>query len=824
MMPRVVRDAMPEQKDFFISYTHADRRWAEWIAWQLEAAGYTTVIQAWDFRPGGNFVIDMHEATKQAQRTIAVLSPDYFASKFTPSEWAEAFRQDPTGERGLLLPVRVHPCDVEGLFGARSYIDLVNQHDEEAAKEILLKGIQFQRQKPSNPPPFPPASIQASSQPPSFPGALPAVWTVPYQRNPFFTGREQLIEDLHTHFQQATTATLTQQPTAVSGLGGVGKTQIAVEYAYRYREEYLYILWVNAATTIPEHGTLDKAAFESATLEEEYRRLARILQLPEQNEQDIQVVVQAVKHWLDTHERWLLIFDNVEHLEPLEPFLPTQRKGYLLMTTRDQATSWARNFEVHDWNREDSLHFLMQRSKYYAIHKLAPDAPLSQEEQEAAEAIVEALGGLPLALDQAGAYIEERRCLFATYLKAYQRRQKEVLSQRGRTSAGHTETVATTWSLSCEQIQKDDPRAADLLYFLAFLAPDAIPEELILKGASELGPHLQAIAGDETLLDEAIGTLLRYSLIQRDAQGKQLFIHRLVQAVLKMNLSVQQQEQWAEQTVKAVARAFPDPSSPASWGQCEQYLPHALNCAVLTESYHLYFVEGAYLLNQTGGFLSEQARYTVAEPLLQRTLTISEQLQGPEHSDTARCLNNLALLYYRQGKFEQAEPLYLRALTISERVMGTEHPNIAISLDNLALLYHWQGKFEQAEPLYLRALVIWEQVRGPEHPDTATCLNNLAVLYKEQEKYEQAEPLLQRALAICEQVLGPAHPDTALSLNNLAALYYSQCKYEQAEPLYQRALAIYKQVLGPTHRTTRTVSNNYALLLEEIENQRRPSS
>ncbi|MGZ3617323.1 MAG: toll/interleukin-1 receptor domain-containing protein, partial [Ktedonobacteraceae bacterium] len=148
-------------KDFFISYTHADQRWAEWIAWHLEAEGYTTMIQAWDFLAGSNFVLEMDTAARQATRTIAVLSPDYFTSKFTPSEWAAAFKRDPTGDQGLLVPVRVRPCDVEGLLGQIVYIDLVDQ-DEATARATLLHGIKHERRKPSSPPAFP--SAQQASQ------------------------------------------------------------------------------------------------------------------------------------------------------------------------------------------------------------------------------------------------------------------------------------------------------------------------------------------------------------------------------------------------------------------------------------------------------------------------------------------------------------------------------------------------------------------------------------------------------------------------------------------------------------------------------------
>lgn len=180
--------------DFFISYTNVDQIWAEWIAWQLEQAGYTTVIQAWDFRPGNNFVQEMDTATKGAKRTIAVLSPAYLRSGFTPSEWQVAYRRDSKGEQRLLIPVRVQECDVEGLLGSIIYIDLVG-HDEQEASKRLLAGVRHGRAKPTVPPAFP-AVRHPLSENPAFPGAFPALWTVPYPRNPFFTGRGELLQRL----------------------------------------------------------------------------------------------------------------------------------------------------------------------------------------------------------------------------------------------------------------------------------------------------------------------------------------------------------------------------------------------------------------------------------------------------------------------------------------------------------------------------------------------------------------------------------------------------------------------------------------------------
>jgi hypothetical protein len=188
---------------FFISYTSADRVWAEWIAWQLEEAGYRVKIQAWDFPSGGNFVVKMQKATVECERTIAVFSRNYFLSGFAAAEWATAFRLDPTGQNQELVPVRIEPCQPPGLLGSIIYIDLVKL-DEAAARERLLASLPKSRRKPSTMPQFPggrDTRLIASAAKPEFPRALPQYWNVPI-RNRFFTGREDVLEILHGELER----------------------------------------------------------------------------------------------------------------------------------------------------------------------------------------------------------------------------------------------------------------------------------------------------------------------------------------------------------------------------------------------------------------------------------------------------------------------------------------------------------------------------------------------------------------------------------------------------------------------------------------------
>ncbi len=674
-------------------------------------------------------------------------------------------------------------------------------------------------------------------------------WNVPYRRNPYFTGREDLLTRLH-EFLQAGKATALTQPQAISGLGGIGKTQTAVEYAYRYHDDYQAVLWASAATR--------------ETLISDFVALAALLQLPERDVADQGVVIAAVKRWLASNKGWLLILDNADDLEMAADFLPLASSGHILLTTRAQSTGTiANSLEVEKMEQAEGALLLLRRAK-----KLAPSAPLEQAtapDRSLAEAIVKELGGLPLALDQAGAYIEETDYSLSGYLDLYRTHRKDLLQRRSKLRTEHPEPVATTWSLSFQKLEQANPAAADLLRLCAFLDSEAIPEDIITEGVAEVGPLLQPVAADPYQLNEAIEVLRTYSLIKRNAETKTLNMHRLVQVVLKDGMDKKTQRKWAQRTVKAVNAAFPNVEY-STWPRCQACLPHALACAALIERHTFAFPEAARLLNEMGWYLQEHALYAQAELLLQQALAIYEksldpkdiyigiilnnlvslykaqgkyaqavpygqralgfyeETLGPDRPHTAITLDNLAQLYVNQGKYEQAEPLFQRALTIKEKTFDPDHPETSITLNNLAFLYHNQEKYEQAEELYQRSLAIKEKALDPDPPSTAFTLDNLANLYGAQEKYEQAEPLFLRALAIREKVLGPDHPDTATTLNNLANLYRAQGKYKQAELLFQRALAIVEKVLDPDHPSIATVLENYARLLRRMRRNEEAAS
>jgi NB-ARC domain len=439
-------------------------------------------------------------------------------------------------------------------------------------------------------------------------------WNIPFRRNPFFTGREQVLSSLHTMLLADQSAALVQPP-AISGLGGIGKTQTSIEYAYRYREEYRAIFWVQANSR--------------ETLSADITKIATLLHLPEQNARETDLIIQATKRWLEANTSWLLIFDNADDLVVVSDILPSKNSEHILFTTRATAMgNLAKRVEIDEMDAEEGALLLLRRAKILTHDASLTNAP--EADLVTARTLVKAMDGLPLALDQAGAYIEETGCSLSDYLQLYQKQPGDLLQERGEGEDYHPDAVAKTWALSFEKVQQDNPAAADLLRLCAFLAPDDIPEEIISKVPQNIGTELQTLVDNQHKLNLAIKDQLKYSLIRRDSSRHTIVVHRLVQAVLRNEMDEGMQQQWAKRAILAVNWSFPDVKKVEQWSKCQQWLPHALVCAEFIEKWKLSFNE--------------------AEPLLKRALTIYEQILGPTHPTTIIVRNNYnGLLQQMEG-------------------------------------------------------------------------------------------------------------------------------------------------------------------------------
>jgi len=767
-------------KDFFISYNKADREWAEWIAWQLEEAGYTTVLQAWDFRPGSNFVLDMQRASGEAQRMIAVLSPDYLAALYTQPEWAAAFARDPTGEKGTLLPVRVRECDLKGLLPQIVYIDLVGL-DETAAKERLLAGARFERAKPTTAPAFPGEAARAVPERPRFPGSqpAPAIWNVPQARNPNFTGREEMLADLRAALTSGQAAALTQ---AIHGLGGVGKTQLAIEYAYRHRADYSVVWWVRAE--------------EPAALAGDYAALAAALDLPQKEAREQAVIVEAVRRWLEANTGWLLVFDNAGEPADVREYLPRSAGGHAIITSRNPAWGTvARPLGVQVFERPTSVEFLLKRT--------------GQTDQEAAGKLAEALGDLPLALEQAAAYIEQTGESVSGYLRMFRERQAELLK---RPSPSSDSTVATTWEMSFQQVERRSPPAAALLNLCVFLAPDDIPLDIVQQ-APKLPEPLAEAASDAVQFDDAIGALRRFSLVSRS--GDVLSVHRLVQAVTRERIAEEARKRWAAAAARAVDRAFPFESDDVrTWPVCSRLLPHALATADHCEPLNVAADETGSLLNQAGLYLKGRAEFARARACFERALKIAEAAYGPEHPNVATAVNNLGAVLHDQGDLAGAQGCFERALKIDEAAYGLDHPTVAAVVNNLGSVLRAMDDLAGARACYERALKIDEAALGPGHPNVAPYVNNLGLVLQAQGDLAGARACYERSLKIDEAAYGPDHPNVAIRVNNLGTVLQAQGDLAGARACFERALKIDEAAYGPDHPEVATDVNNLGLALK----------
>jgi tetratricopeptide (TPR) repeat protein len=761
------------QPDFFISYTSSDRDWAEWIAWQLEAVGYSTVLQDWDFRPGNDFVQEMQRATVHAKRIIAVLSTAYFGSAFGNAEWHAAFAKDPTGEAGLLVPVRIADCNLPGLLAARIYVDLVGL-DETSAITALLEGASRNRAVPTQRPSYP-----SAISPPFFPGMGPTICNLP-PRNPNFVGREDLLLALERSLAASRATTVV----AAHGLGGIGKSQLAMEYAYQHIDGYDLIWWISAET--PLLLTTGLAA------------LAPRLGLPTKAEQEAQAV--AVLSELAKRDRWLLVFDNAEDSSVLTDYGLPALRGHIILTSRNPV--WgehATRVAVDVLSPSESVSFLLRRT--------------GSNDHEAAAKIANELGGLPLALEQAAAYAEQVPLSLAEYLNRYSRHYIELLT-RGVPS-GYPAPIVTTWELNVDQVATNSPAAIQLLHLCAFLSPEPIPPNLFAVDSSLLPAELALVADDDLALDEAIAALHRYSLVSHDRKGFRL--HRLMQMIVRVKTAPSLAADLTTRAVRLLVAAFPDSRDRSDlWPLCELLVPHAVVATEHAEKHQVSLDDVATLMVDVGQYLGARAEYRLARQCLERAAEIMEAEYGPEHPAMAFVLTDLGGTLNALGDHAGAQVQHERALAIDEAALGAEHPEIARILTNLSNVLRDLGDFAGARARLERALAIFEASYGREHPELALVLDSLGNLLADLGDPTGAQVQQERALSIAEAAHGSEHPNVAIILSHLASRSRDLGDVRGARIRHERALAILESSYGPEHPEVADALTNLGNVLSDL--------
>jgi len=566
--------------EVFYSYSHKDEEFLEKLITHLSLLKRGGVITGWHDRQisaGAEWKDRIDQHLESAGVILLLVSSDFLTSDYCYDiEMARAMERHSEGT-ARVIPVILRTCDwSDAPFGKLQALPknakpVKSWADQDDAFTDIVKGIKRaiaeivpagpspatgsraagQRQKSFTPHSGQQSSIETKSR---------GIFSLPFPRNKFFTGREEVLNRLYKNFNSS------ERTQALNGLGGIGKTQTAMEYAYRHRQDYRVVLWAGANTR--------------EALVAEYAAIAGLLDLPEKNAQDQGEAVAAVKRWLENNSDWLLILDNADEIEMAEEFIPSCETGHVLLTTRAHAMgALGESNALEKMTPKEGALFLLRR-----LRKLKKDETLESATPEIcakAEALSTLVDGLPLALDQVGAFIEEKPSSLEEYQTLYQSERKELLKRRGKLAKDHP-SVTVTFSLAFKKVADDNPAAADLLRVCAFLEADSIPEEIFSEGAKNLGEALSAIAESPLGLSNAIEEATRFSLLQRQPEARTLSLHRLVQAVLRDEMGGDSGRMWAERAVRAMNEVFPDVVF-SNWPSCDRLIAHTQSLTSLID-------------------------------------------------------------------------------------------------------------------------------------------------------------------------------------------------------------------------------------------------
>ena len=585
---------------------------------------------------------------------------------------------------------------------------------------------------------------------------------VPYQRNPHFTGREQILAALHARLSGDDA-----RPHVLAGLGGVGKSQVALEYAYRHRQEWAIVWWLPAE--------------DPTSLALSYARLAPHVGVRAASDASLDEIRHHVRRRLADATNWLLIFDNAPGPAAVRDYLPKGQTGRVLVTSQNaEWGSLATLARVREMTPHEAVSFLVRRTH--------------RDDADGAEALAKALGFLPLALEQAAAVIEHTGASYASYLKRFETHWAELL-RRGRLSADHPDSLAMTLELTFRQVADESPHAVSLLHLCSFLAPENIAKSLLADGM-RFFPSMDGITPDQ--VDRLIAPLAKYSLV--DAGDGAVSLHRLTHAMARQRLSHDERARWAAVAAQLCASTIKfDGQEPATWNACGILLPHALAAALLAEPLGAAPQAVADIYSAAGRYLLKQSRLLEARPILERALSLARRLFGDRHPRVSDAANNLARVVQRLGDHEAAAQHYELALAIDQQSYGQADVRVAAVSNNYATCLMAGRDFANAAVHFEYALNVYQERYGSDHPKVAGVLNNLGCALRDAGQLADAREHFDRALAIADASCGPAHPTTAHVLYNLAVLLRQTDELASAEDCARRALLIDERAFGPGH-------------------------
>ncbi len=756
--------------NIFISYTAADRDWAFWIAKELEALGHIPHVHEWEIERGGDIYAWMEQRHDTADHVLCVVSDDYLKAPYSTLERNAALWQAASNRPGFVLFIAVKPCRLPTLSDHIRRCELYGVPED--AARLRFREFMAKREAPAAA---------------AFPGTVFAVSNIPIRVPEHFRGRDDALTAIDTALARNKGRVAV---TAVHGLRGVGKTTLAAAYAERHRSDYRATWWIRAQTSDGMRADLVALGV----------RLNWVVP-DEKEEPALKTVMERLVH---EGEGILLIYDSAADANALKPHLPRGGAARVLVTSN--APAWrgvAVPVEIRQWPKETGAEYLIARTGRTA-------------ECAAALALSEALGGLPLAHEQAAAYCERLDLPLAEYAKRFTAAPAKFLDNSRHAPPEYHDglTVAKTFALAIDEAAKLHPAAEPLIVHAALLAPEPIPLFLFSQGREKFSePLASTLEGDG--FDEAVAALRTFALIDRETIADErdptiitdcIRLHRLVRQVTAARCEGEVRVRAQRVLAEALVAVYPAYiwRDPNTWPLSRRLDPLALDLvgddATVPKGVEQ---RTADLLSFAGQYRHALGAYAEARPLYERALAIYEKVLGAEHPDTAFCLNTLASLLQAQGDLAAARPLHERALAIFEEVLGAEHPETANNLNNLAALLQAQGDLAAARPLHERALAIFEEVLGAEEPATAMSLSNLGRLFRDLGQPDKAEPLFLRAIAVADKAFGAEHPQTGRYQSHYARLLLMTDRTTEALQLARAALAVHERVNGPNHPWTK---------------------
>lgn len=608
-----------------------------------------------------------------------------------------------------------------------------------------------------------------------------------------FSDADGRLADLYRTLEAAGVAAAVSS-VAIHGMGGVGKTQLALKYSHDFRDRYAGVWWLRAETDdILQLDAVDACRATGAPVG------------------DREAPALAFKRWLDNAQSgappWLLVFDYAEDPSVLRSFLPERGGHHVLITSRNPAWGGiAKPLATDPWSAAQGADFLAQR--------LAERHDAS--DRGALRSLAVALGGLPLALEQAAGFLDETDMSVADYLTEVHRHDDaKRLLEEGRAATGYEHSVLATLAIAFPRL---DEAATQLLRLLGFCAPEPVPESLFTNRPTELLPALAAAASQPVAWNKAVAALRRFGLVERNSRAEgpaTLQVHRLIQMAVRHQLADAPADAGA--VLSLLFSALPlDARSPAHWPVYSLLVPHAVFAGRWGEQVPVDRRKLCDALSLVATFYQfRQALYGPAVEMFEHVLTMTRGDLGEEHADTLTAMNNLALALSDLGIPERARELQEKVLAVSRRTRGEEHPDTLTAMNNLAWTLAREGELGGARGLQEQALAVSRRILGEEHAGTLSALNGLAAMLAAQGELGSARELQEQVIKASRRLFGEEHPHTLQTMGGLAHTLRSLGDPSAAHALQEQVLAVTRRVLGEEHPETLTAMKELALTLEE---------